>query len=131
MNAERHLFAALVLCTTLGASAGAAAQTSDAAGLAPSFDAAMVDYQRQHFAAAFDALSRLADAGHAEAARVALLMHANGPRLYGQRFDAAPQRRTAWLDAASTGASPSLASRWGALLGSEKSGGAVTPPAPH
>ena len=42
---------------------------------------AMAEYEQQRFATAFDALTGLADAGHRDAARIALLMVAHGPRL--------------------------------------------------
>jgi hypothetical protein len=93
------------------------------------FEQAMVDYDHQHFVAAFDVLARLADAGHPEAARVALLMRAHGPHLYGQRFDVEPARRTAWLGAAAPAASPKLASRWADLLRAETAARASLPPA--
>ena len=65
------------------------------------FDSAMCDYHAQRFDSAYGALALLADQGHAQAARVALLMNARGPQLYGRRFDnLSPQRRERWLDAA-------------------------------
>ena len=73
----------------------AQAQTSSA------FDDAMQAYSMQHFRQAFDGLAPLADAGDADAARIALLMVAHGTRLFGQRFDIAAQRRARWLDIAS------------------------------
>ena len=64
------------------------------------FQRAMHDYEAQRFGKAFDALALLADGGHPEAARIALLMSAQGPRLYGRRFELHPQRRERWLDSA-------------------------------
>jgi hypothetical protein len=69
---------------------------------APSaFDLAMQAYTRQHFREAFDGLARLADQGHRDAARIALLMVSHGARLFGQRFEIAPPQRERWLDLAS------------------------------
>lgn len=65
------------------------------------FGEAMQAYSMQRFRLAFDGLARLADAGDGNAARIALMMVAHGPRLFGERFDIASQRRTRWLDLAS------------------------------
>jgi hypothetical protein len=65
------------------------------------FDTALEAYAHQRFRDAFDSLARLADSGHADAARIALLMAAHGPRLFSQRFEIAPARRQQWLDLAS------------------------------
>jgi hypothetical protein len=61
------------------------------------FASAMAEYDRQHFDVAFERLARLADGGHAEAARVALLMHAHGRRLYGRAYPIRTERRGVWL----------------------------------
>jgi hypothetical protein len=63
---------------------------------ASSFDRAMDAYTQEHYVEAFGALSRLADEGHVDAARMALLMHQHGPRLFGHRFDIYPARRARW-----------------------------------
>lgn len=76
------------------------------------FDTAMQAYAHMHFRQAFDGLARLADDGHADAARIALLMASHGPRLFGQRFGVAPLRRERWLDTASA-VYPQLAARPG------------------
>jgi hypothetical protein len=68
------------------------------------FDTAMDAYAHQHFRAAFDGLARLADGGHGDAARIALLMVAHGPRLFSQRFDITAAQRDQWLDVASAAA---------------------------
>lgn len=65
-----------------------------------SFERAIGDYERQHFDAAFQGLSVLADQGHAEAARIALLMSAHGPRLYGLRLAVGEAQRERWLQVA-------------------------------
>jgi hypothetical protein len=65
------------------------------------FDVAMDAYAHQRFRDAFDGLARLADEGHADAARIALLMVAHGPRLFSQRFHIPTAQRQQWLDLAS------------------------------
>lgn len=82
---------------------GPAFAQANASSLAVGFEAAMRDYDAQRFGKAFDTLALLADSGHAEAARIALLMSAQGPRLYGRRFELHPQRRERWLDVAVDG----------------------------
>jgi len=90
----------LALALALAAGAGSPASAQPLAANAPTFERAMADYEQQRSAPAFEALAGLADAGHRDAARVALLMLAHGPRLYGQRFEADPARRVRWVDAA-------------------------------
>lgn len=80
--------------------AGPAFAQASAPSSAAAFEGAMRDYEAQRFGKAFDTLALLADGGHAEAARIALLMSAQGPRLYGRRFELHPQRRERWLDSA-------------------------------
>jgi hypothetical protein len=58
--------------------------------------AAMAAYQAGRWSEAYVALSSLADQGDAEAARVAALMVRQGPLLFGQRFEASPERQVAW-----------------------------------
>jgi hypothetical protein len=58
--------------------------------------AAMAAYQAGRWSEAWVALSSLADQGDAEAARVAALMVRQGPLLFGQRFEASPERQVAW-----------------------------------
>lgn len=57
---------------------------------------ALAAYQIGHWAAAYQAFVALADAGHRPAARVALLMAARGPALYGQSFEASAPQRQRW-----------------------------------
>jgi hypothetical protein len=60
------------------------------------FAAAMQMYERNQWPQAFAALARLADLGHAEAARIALQMWQWGPVLYSTDFAASEQRRARW-----------------------------------
>lgn len=90
MNAERRCCLAAALLAGVGP-----VRAQDGA-----FERAMLDYEEARHAQAFDALARLADGGHADAARIALLMVSHGPRLYGRRFEVDGVRRERWLDAA-------------------------------
>lgn len=56
------------------------------AAVAQAFDAALQAYERCHWSLAFEQLVRLADQGHADAARMASEMHKYGPALYAQAF---------------------------------------------
>lgn len=60
------------------------------------FDEALAHFTRQDYAGAFDALSGLADNGHAAAARMALLMAQRGTRLFGQSFVASLESCRRW-----------------------------------
>ena len=64
------------------------------------FDAAMLHLERCQWPQAFQRFAALADAGHDQAARIALLMQAHGTRLFGGRFSADASRRERWLDVA-------------------------------
>ena len=48
-------------------------------------------YERCQWAAAFEQLAGLADAGHTEAARIALPMQRFGPAMYAARFSSSAQ----------------------------------------
>lgn len=100
-NLTRRCTVATLLATVLAS--GPAFAQGNASSLALGFEAAVRDYEAQRFGKAFDTLALLADSGHAEAARIALLMSAQGPRLYGRRFELHPQRRERWLDVAVDG----------------------------
>lgn len=66
-------------------------------------------YERGHYALAYALWARQADAGEAEAARLALQMYRYGPQLYGQAFVISSSQRQRWLHVAS-----------GALAGAER-----------
>ena len=65
-----------------------------------SFDRAIAHFASGEWARAFDELSLLADAGHREGARIALLMGERGPRLFGRSFVIDAERRRRWREAA-------------------------------
>lgn len=63
---------------------------------ASAFDQALTEYTQLHYHAAFDALARLADRGHPDAARIALQMSEHGTRLYGGCYGASDATRKRW-----------------------------------
>ena len=73
------------------ASAHADTKAADAA-----FAQAMAHYEQNHWPQAFEALSTLADQGHGDAQRIALLMWRHGPQLYGLRLQASAEQRQRW-----------------------------------
>lgn len=100
-------FAAPALVTLLLAAPGLRAQDEVTAGVrqpyrsaGQAYQAALQLYERNHWQEAYAALALLADAGHPEAARMALQMQRHGPVLYGMRFEASPIMRARWLGSA-------------------------------
>lgn len=53
-------------------------------------------YRHGHFDAAYERFVHLADTGHAESARIALVMLRHGPDLYGSQWSATPDQVGAW-----------------------------------
>jgi hypothetical protein len=88
----------IALCVAAIALPGAA--LAQAATLQGEFERAMADYAQRNYAAAHQALWVLADKGHAESARIALLMAAHGQQRYGMRFNIGPVQQERWLAAA-------------------------------
>jgi hypothetical protein len=69
---------------------------------APSaFERAIDCFAHGHWSEAFETLAPLADEGDREAARIAMLMVAHGPRVFGQAFVATPSQRKRWHDVSS------------------------------
>lgn len=65
------------------------------------FLAAMRMYHEARYAAAFGQFIQLADDGHAESARIALLMLRHGPTLYRSKWSATADQVQHWLNLAS------------------------------
>ena len=61
---------------------------------------ALGHFAKGNWAAAFHELKRMADAGHPQAARIALMMNAHGPRLFGGSFLITPVQRRCWRTSA-------------------------------
>lgn len=93
--AAKALAALTLAAALLGTHAAASAQPS--ADKQPSLVEAMDSYERCQWGTAFEQLAALADGGHAESARIALLMARLGPTMYGSRFDTGAQQRERWL----------------------------------
>lgn len=68
-----------------------------AASLEARFDAAIEAYRAGRYPTAYGQMIRLAGEGHGEAARMALLMHRLGARLYGSQWDATPDQIQRWI----------------------------------
>jgi hypothetical protein len=64
------------------------------------FDRALAHFGRGRWSSAFEELVPLADAGSGAAARIALLVTTQGPRLFGQTFQVSPAQRERWQEAA-------------------------------
>jgi hypothetical protein len=89
MKTTSPILRAAILALPLLALAPARAQPID-------IDAAHEAYAQGHYDRAYAGFSRLADAGHADAARIAWLMHRHGERLYGRPFEATPYQQLNW-----------------------------------
>ena len=90
----RRRFAAAALVALLPLAA--AAQGQIGAEKDRAYAAAQAEYEVGHYATAFTAFAALADAGHAESARIAIQMHRYGPGLYQTRFAAGPEQIGRW-----------------------------------
>ena len=53
-------------------------------------------FRERRYPAAYGRFVRLADAGHAPSAQMALLMYTNGLALFGSDWDATPDQQTHW-----------------------------------
>ena len=61
-------------------------------------EVAMAHFDRCEWVEAFNELAPLADAGNAQAARIALMMRAHGSRLFGHHFVVGAVRLERWLE---------------------------------
>ena len=75
----------------------ALAATGEATVKASPLDRAMSHFVDSDWPRAFNELVPLADQGHPEAARLALMMHGRGARLFGGSFPASAGQRSRWL----------------------------------
>lgn len=60
------------------------------------FESAQALYDKGDYTQAYGRFAELADAGHAEASRIAWLMNRHGRRLYGRAFEATPYQQLSW-----------------------------------
>lgn len=79
----------------------AATTSAIAAGDDERFVAALQLYHDGHYSAAYGRLVALADGGHADAARIALLMVRFGPQLYDGQWSASASQIELWIALAS------------------------------
>jgi hypothetical protein len=84
----------LLLCT--GLAYAASPPSADAA-----FTQAMEQYRQGKWSSAYGHFSELADHGHAEAARIALVMVRHGARMYGTNWGASQPQIKHWMRLAS------------------------------
>lgn len=75
----------------------ALAATGEATAQASPLDRAMSHLLDSDWSRAYKELVPLADQGHPEAARIALMMHQRGARLFGRSFPASAAQRSQWL----------------------------------
>ncbi|HTT11479.1 MAG TPA: hypothetical protein VMG60_11360 [Burkholderiaceae bacterium] len=91
--------ALLTVALTVNA-AGERAPDRQAAGLSAAqqtaYALAVASFREHHYAAAYGRFVRLADAGHAPSAQLALVMYRNGPALFGSEWDATPEQLEHW-----------------------------------
>ena len=79
------------------ASAAAATPSGEAVRPDAQFNEAMDLYSLGKWAAAYGRFASLADKGHAEAARIALLMLRHGSKLYGHTWGASQPQINQWM----------------------------------
>jgi len=80
----------LLFCGALAASAEPAVPQGE-------FNQALAQYRAGRFAAAYGAFSRMADAGDAESARIALVLLRHGEKLNGGIWSASQPQITRWI----------------------------------
>ena len=82
---------------TAAVASQASAQTDKSqVGQEASFGEALELLKSGRHAAAYGRLMRLADAGHAQSARWALMMHAHGSSVYRSEWYASPTQQATW-----------------------------------
>lgn len=91
-----HVFAAFLLC----ANATAATPSIHVASADAAFSDALEQYKQGKWTAAYGRFAALADQGHAEAARIALLMLRHGAKLHGQDWGASQPQINQWMNLA-------------------------------
>ena len=98
----RTLFSACAVCAALFAAQPAMARPQDSrletlSSAQQTMYSFAVELFREHrYAAAYGRFARLADAGHAPSAQLALVMFRNGPTLFGSEWDATPEQVEHW-----------------------------------
>ena len=75
----------------------ALAATGEAAAQSSPLDVAISHFVDSDWPSAFEQIVPLADQGDAAAARIALMIHRHGARLFGGAFPATAEQRSRWL----------------------------------
>lgn len=88
-----HVLAAFLLC----ADATAATPPMDVTSSDLALGDAMEQYKQGRWSAAYGRFVALADQGHAEAARIALLMLRHGAKMYGHDWSASQPQINEWM----------------------------------
>src|SRR5262245_33048776 len=60
------------------------------------YDYAVESFRAQRYDAAYGRFIKLADAGHAQSAQMALAMYRNGASVFGREWDATPEQIERW-----------------------------------
>lgn len=91
-------FNALLISTIAACVLGTAtaATAADAAKSETAFTEAMTQYKQGKWSGAYGRFATLADHGHAEAARIALIMLRNGATMYGSDWGASQPQIQQW-----------------------------------
>ena len=84
---------------------------------APTFADAAESLRNGRYADAYGRFARLADEGDIDAARMALVMHALGPRAFGSTWDATVEQLAEWTQWSEAAANDELAQLRAALQG--------------
>jgi len=96
MNRPNARLALTLLATLVLAASAPAAAREEADAQPVRLEQARADYDAGRYRQAFDAFTRLADRGDAEAARIAVLMARHGPSLYGDEFTVTDAQARRW-----------------------------------
>jgi hypothetical protein len=75
----------------------------------PAFDAALAEYKAGQRTAAYGHFARLADAGDAESARIALILLRHGPEMAGTAWGASQPQIDRWMQLARQPMEPMVA----------------------
>jgi hypothetical protein len=89
-TSRAHIVLAVLVASMLTTTAFAQAPVDTA------FESAQALYDKGDYTQAYGRFAELADAGHAEASRIAWLMNRHGRRLYGRAFEATPYQQLSW-----------------------------------
>lgn len=90
-----YVIAILLLCTAAAMATGTA--TANVTSSDAAFNDAMEQYKKGKWSGAYGRFASLADQGHAEAARIALIMLRHGAKMYGHDWGASQPQINQWM----------------------------------